>query len=150
MEMYHCTVSLIQYAACIPDSLRSRVRIHIVCIENNALEMNGKPVDDDKLDNKAQVYALLKFPGRDGINGRTTYFLNKLRQTVHAPHHLHEIVFQDPTDDRKVPLGRWLSIRSVDDMETRVDEMEGEICRVVQDFRKTPCPPVLARRRLLK
>lgn len=146
MEMYHRTDSLIQYAACIPDSLRSRIRIHVVCIENNALDLNGKPVEDTDLPNKAQVYSLLKFPGRDGINGRTTYFLNKLRQTV-LPDQLHEIVFQDPTDKRKVPLGRWLSIRSVDAVENRAVDQEGDICGIVQGLRKGDCPPRRVRRR---
>ncbi len=147
MEMYRRTDSLIQHGACIPDSLRSRVRIHLVCIENNGLDLDGLPVDDDKLDNKAQITALLKFPGKDAINGRTTYFLNKLRQTVRPPHVLHEIVFQDPLDKRKVPLGRWLSIRSVDAVENRAVAKDAEICHIVKDLKKGDCPPVLARKR---
>jgi len=140
MEMYRRTDSLIQHAACIPDSLRSRVRIHVVCIENNALDMNGKPVDDEDLPNKAQVFSLLKFPGRHGINGRTTYYLNKLRQTVRTPHLLHEIVFQDPTDKRKVPLGRWLSIRSVDAVENRAVAKDYDLCCIVEPIRGDTCP----------
>jgi hypothetical protein len=140
MEMYRRTDSLIRHAACIPDSLRSRVRIHVVCIENNALDMNGKPVEEADLPNKAQIFSLLKFPGRDGINGRTTYYLNKLRQTVRTPHLLHEVVFQDPLDKRKVPLGRWLSIRSVDAVENRAVAKDYDICCIVEPIRGDTCP----------
>jgi len=130
MEMVRRTDSLIQR---LPDSLRARVKIHVICIENNGLEDHHIQPDTElkpqKLGNKAQVYSLLSFPGRTAIDGRTTWYLNKLRQTMRDPKCLHEIVFQHSAEKHAVPLGRWLSIRSVDAVENRAVEREKIIYR---------------------
>jgi hypothetical protein len=47
----------------------------------------------------------------------------------------------------KVPLGRWLSIRSVDAVENRAVAKDSVICHIVKDLKKGDCPPVLARKR---
>lgn len=114
--------SEIESAGYIPEAVKKRLRIKLVFLINDALE----PRKQTSFDPKNQSMATFTAVGFSSIHGTTTWWLDYFRKTLPPGEQPVELILQRPTDpDRdKVPLGRWLSNRSVDTVITRAGRLD--------------------------
>ena len=111
----------IESADYIPDAVKKRLRIKLLFFINGAIE----PREETTFNPKNQSIATFTAVGFSSIYGTTTWWLDYFRKTMPADAQPVELILQRPTDpDRdKVPLGRWLSIRSADTVVARVERL---------------------------
>jgi hypothetical protein len=92
------------------DARLKKVRIHILFLINNRIEAPDYP-DRDRV---SQVGSPLKHASSTTINGRTSYFTKRVMYDLRNNDQLTELWLQSPPPDTlRIPLGRWLSRRSV-------------------------------------
>lgn len=92
------------------DVRLKKVRIHLLYLVNNRLEAPGHP----DLSRVSQIGSPLKHASTTTINGRTTYFTKRVKYDLRQNDELTELWLQSPPPDTlRIPLGRWLSRRSV-------------------------------------
>jgi hypothetical protein len=108
------------------DPRMKKVKIRMIYLVNNGLE-TAKP---EMLKPVSQVLSPFKHAGGSSINGRTTYFTKRVAYDLHPSDTLHRFWLQGPKGaptHLKIPLGRWLSNRSVMRTDARADALLPEI-----------------------
>ena len=101
-------------------ALRDRIRVRLVFVVNSAIEAKQpEPVKPVR-----QLTAITRAVGFAGIGGRSTWWNQYFRQRLDRNLQPTEIILQYPDDPKdetqKVPLGRWLSNRSMARMQDRL------------------------------
>ncbi|MFN0035301.1 MAG: hypothetical protein ACKVUS_09545 [Saprospiraceae bacterium] len=112
------------------DPRMAKVRVHVIYLINNQLETANYP----KRDRVSQVVSPLKHASSTTIDGRTTYFTKRMAYDLRSRDGLHTLTLQarEPKDiNLRIPLGRWLSRRSVRLAHTRADSCMTQIRRIV-------------------
>lgn len=112
------------------DPRMAKVRIQIIYLINNQLETENFP----KRGPISQVASPLKHASSTTINGRTTYFTKRLAYDLDPADQLHTLFLQAPEPEAlnlRIPLGRWLSRRSVLMTKDRADAWSDEIRQIV-------------------
>lgn len=107
--------------------LRDRIRIRVVFIVNAAIE----PKQAEPVKPLSQLTAITRAVGFAGIGGRSTwwnqYFYQRLPDNLQPT----EIILQYPDDPKdetqQVPLGRWLSNRSMARMQERLEATDVKV-----------------------
>ncbi|MBC7776993.1 MAG: hypothetical protein H7246_16295 [Phycisphaerae bacterium] len=112
------------------NSIKSKIRIRVVYVINHGLEAKGVP-DRSRV---SQITSPLKHASSTTIDGRTTYFTKRMAYDLQLQDTLHTILLQGPKGDSSylyIPLGRWLSQRSIRLANERADKCKSEIRAVV-------------------
>ncbi|MFN0175543.1 MAG: hypothetical protein ACKVU0_12910 [Saprospiraceae bacterium] len=112
------------------DPRMAKVCIRVIYLINNKLETANFP----KLDRVSQVVSPLKHASSTTINGRTTYFTKRMAYDLNPLDSLHTLFLQarEPKEtDLRIPLGRWLSRRSVRLTKERADYFRDDIKSIV-------------------
>jgi hypothetical protein len=112
------------------DPRMARVKIHVIYLINNQLETLNFP----KRDPVSQVASPLKHATSTTMDGRTTYFTKRLAYDLDTTDRLHPLYLQAREPDSinlRIPLGRWLSRRSVRLMQARSNASTPLIQQVV-------------------
>ena len=112
------------------DPRMAKVRIHVIYLINNQLETANYP----KRDPVSQVASPLKHASTTTIDGRTTYFTKRMAYDLDPMDKLHALFLQarEPKEvNLRIPLGRWLSRRSVRLARERADALTGDIEQIV-------------------
>lgn len=120
----------IDTASYIPPAIKKRLKIRVLFLINDALEPS-----ETVTNSLNQTTATITAVGFSTIQGTSTWWLNYFRENMPADNQPEELVLQDyKTPDRdKLPLGRWLSRRSVDWAVSRVDT--ARLNRILKDLR---------------
>ena len=120
----------IDTASYIPPAIKKRLKIKVLFIINDAIEPSEAVTNSLN-----QTTATITAVGFSTIQGTSTWWLNYFRENMPADNQPEELVLQDyKTPDRdKLPLGRWLSHRSVDWAVGRVDT--ARLDRILKDLR---------------
>lgn len=105
----------------IPPSVKKRLKVRLLFFINDAFE----PQEQPHYKPLNQMTATVTAVGFSSIRGTSTWWLNYFRKTLPEDEQPIELVLQTPqTPERdQVPLGRWLSNRSVDSVRARVQGM---------------------------
>ena len=108
----------------IPPSVKKRLKVKLLFFINDALD----PREQTSFKPLNQMTATVTAVGFSSIQGTSTWWLNHFKKTLPPDEQPIEFVLQTPQtpEPDKVPLGRWLSIRSVDSVRTRVGRLEVE------------------------
>jgi hypothetical protein len=114
---------------------RKRLKIHMIYIFNNALEMMSSNAYEHKIRRKWQPTALTSFLSTASIEGTSTYFTKQFAYQTESTVSLHKLWLQEPATPWKVPLGRWLARRTVRIADQRAQALGPEIERIVAPLR---------------
>jgi hypothetical protein len=115
----------IEKADYIPLSIKKRLKVRMIFIINAALE----PDDDSISNRKNQATATISALGFSSIEGTSTWWMEHFRQKRAGGQPPAELILQTPmtsVQDR-LPLGRWLSRRSIDYAMERKDLLAPQI-----------------------
>jgi hypothetical protein len=106
----------------IPPSVKKRLKIKVLFLINDDI-MTPEGTEFKRLN---QVTATLRAVASSSIQGRNTWWVEYFHKNLPAPEHPETFILQGPdTPERdQVPLGRWLSLRSVDSVCARVGRIE--------------------------
>jgi hypothetical protein len=111
-----------------PDAQRQRVQIQVIYAINSAVV--PQHADHIKTDPVGQSSVILRIAAFGGIAGRTIFWQQWLKDKINATGGgFTEYVMQYPDDPpiNAVPLGRWLSKRSVQFMKRKVRNYVGSM-----------------------
>jgi hypothetical protein len=119
---------------------RKKVRIHVLVLVNSAHTYSSPTRPLPPVKRKWQPTMIVGFMGAESMDGRTRHFMEQARQTLPASATLETFVLQYPHPEtnktEKVPLGRWLSRRSVQTMKNRAQALQPKIEKTVAPLRK--------------
>ena len=109
-------------ASFIPDAVKKRLKVKLLFAINDTSEPFGEATFNAKNQSTA-TFTALTF---SSIQGTTTWWLDYFRRSLPPDEQPITLVLQGPgTPERdKVPLGRWLSNRSVDSVCARVRRLD--------------------------
>lgn len=112
------------------DPRMAKIRVHVIYLINNQLETANFP----KRDRVSQVVSPLMHASSTTIDGRTTYYTKRMAYDLRPLDKLHTLFLQarEPEETNlRIPLGRWLSRRSVRLTKARADFFRDEIKNMV-------------------
>lgn len=106
----------------IPESVKKRLKIKILFFINDDIQ-TPEGANFDRLN---QTTATLKAVASSSIQGRNTWWVNYFINNLPPEERPVEIVLQGPFTPQRdlVPLGRWLSNRSIDTVCTQVGRVD--------------------------
>lgn len=115
-------------------SIRNKIKIKLIYIINNSATYS-KVVEYPAIKRKFQPTMLISFMGGAAMSGRTRHFIKNNEYSLPKSVEIIPFVLQYPhpqtRDTIQIPLGRWLSKRSIRTMEARADTLLPEIRRAV-------------------
>lgn len=116
---------------------RHKIRIKLLFLLNNGLTYSEAVANKPAIKRKFQPTMIISFLSGAAMGGRTLHFMANTPFSVPKSVEPTSFVLQYPHPQTKetdhVPLGRWLSKRSLKTMEARADSLQKEIERVVRD-----------------
>ncbi len=106
----------------IPPSVKKRLKIKVLFLINDDI-MTPEGTEFKRLN---QMTATLRAVASSSIQGRNTWWVEYFHKNLPPAEHPETFILQGPdTPERdQVPLGRWLSLRSVDSVCVKVERID--------------------------